>query len=123
MKDEGLTMAQWIHLNWNNRPVVARHYPALREKTGPILPPLVGLTADRQGGWLADKIWENFKTFKNLYRLNCSDFTLFNKYQCNCTIVLAMHFSQLSSSKAILKCHLMCEKFGYHSFHFNPHSY
>ena len=32
----------------------------LWEKTRPILPPLVGLTA----GWQADKIWVDFKIFK-----------------------------------------------------------
>ena len=117
LKDKGLTMLQRIHLNWNNRFVVECHYPTLWEKIGPIFPLLVGLMADRQTGWLADKIWENFKIFKILYRfIKCSDFTLFNKYRHNVTIVLAMHFSQLSSSKAIWKCLLKCEKFGCYSF-------
>ena len=46
-KDEGLTMAQWINLNQNNRSVLAHRYSVLWEKTGPILLPLVCLTAGR----------------------------------------------------------------------------
>ena len=62
-------MAQWINLNQNNRSVLAHQYSELREKTGFMLLPLVGLTA----GWLADEMWVDFKIFKNFYRLNYSD--------------------------------------------------
>ena len=48
---KGLTMAQWVNFNWNNRSVIAHHYSALSEKAGPVLLPLVGLTA----GWLAGR--------------------------------------------------------------------
>ena len=43
-------MAQWINLGRNNRSVLAHHYSVLGEKSGPILLPLVGLTAGREGG-------------------------------------------------------------------------
>ena len=55
-------MAQWINLNRNNRSVLAHRYSALREKTGPMLLRLVGLTA----GWLADEMRVDFKIFKIL---------------------------------------------------------
>ena len=42
-------MAQWVNLNQNNKSVIAHQYSALSEKAGPVLLPLVGLTA----GWLA----------------------------------------------------------------------
>ena len=48
-------MVQWINLNHINRSVVMHQYPALREKIGPILPTLVGLTVGRQAGWQADE--------------------------------------------------------------------
>ena len=47
---KGLTMTQWINLNRNNRSVLAHRYSVLGEKTGPILPPLVGLIAGREAG-------------------------------------------------------------------------
>ena len=43
-------MAQWINLNRNNRSVLSHQYSVLAEKTGPILQPLVSLTAGRQAG-------------------------------------------------------------------------
>ena len=43
---KGLTMM----LNRNNRSVLVSRYSVLREKIGPILPPLVGLMAGRQRG-------------------------------------------------------------------------
>ena len=45
---KGLTMAQWIYLNWHNRSVLAHWYSVLSEKTGLILLLLVGLTTGRQ---------------------------------------------------------------------------
>ena len=47
---EGLTVAQWINVNQNNRSVLVCQYSVLREKTGPIFLLLVGLTAGRQAG-------------------------------------------------------------------------
>ena len=69
-----LTMVQWKNLNRNNRSVLARQFSVLGEKIGPILPLLVGLTAERQEGRSADEIWVDFKILKLLYRLNYSDF-------------------------------------------------
>ena len=43
-------MAQWIDLNQNNRYMLAHRYSVSEEKTGPILLPLVRLTAGRDGG-------------------------------------------------------------------------
>ena len=42
---KGLTMAQWINLNWNNRSVLAHRHSVLREETSPIFLLLVGFTA------------------------------------------------------------------------------
>ena len=42
-------MAQWIDLNQNNRYMLAHRYSVSEEKTGPILLPLVRLTAGRDG--------------------------------------------------------------------------
>ena len=114
---KGLTKAQWINLNQNNRSVLAHRYSVLLEKTGPILPSLVGL---RQGGRAADRMWVGFKIFKILYRLNYSSF-YFVYYHSNVTTVLELHFSQLSSSKAYFKVCFKCEKFGSHFFHVNPY--
>ena len=47
---KGLTMAQWINLNRNNRSVLAHPHFVLGEKTGPILLPLVGFMTGRQAG-------------------------------------------------------------------------
>ena len=63
-------MAQWVNLSQNNRSVISHRYSALSEKAGPVLLPLVGLTA----GWLADKMRVDFKIFKILYRPNYSYF-------------------------------------------------
>ena len=100
-------MAQCIHLNQNNRSVLASRYSVLGEKTSPILLLLVGLTyaityvrvAGRQtkpGG---------IETFKILYRLNSSG--IYFVYHCNITTVIELHFSQLLPSKAYFKVH--CE--------------
>ena len=43
-------MAQWININQNNRSMLAHRYSVLGEKTGPVLLPLVGLTAGREAG-------------------------------------------------------------------------
>ena len=43
-------MAQWVNLN-QNRFVIVYRYSALSEKAGPVLLPLVDLTAD----WLAGR--------------------------------------------------------------------
>ena len=47
---KGLTMVQWVNLNWNNRSVIAHRYSALSEKAEPVFLPLVSLTAGRQAG-------------------------------------------------------------------------
>ena len=78
---KGLTRAQWINLNRNNRSVLVNRYSVLQEKIGPILPPLVGLTtgreggreAGRQAGRQAEEIRVDFKILKLLYRLNYSE--------------------------------------------------
>ena len=49
---KGLTMAQWVNLNRNNRSVIVHRYSALSEKSGPMLLSLLGLTA----GWLAGRL-------------------------------------------------------------------
>ena len=43
-------MAQWINFNRNNKSVLAHQYSVMREKFGPILPPLVCLSVERQRG-------------------------------------------------------------------------
>ena len=48
-------MVLWINLNHNNRSVLASQYSVLREKIGPILPPLGRLTAGREGGKVASR--------------------------------------------------------------------
>ena len=58
-------MVQWVNLNWNNKSVIVHRYFALSEKAGPVLLPLVGLTAGWLAGW-----WVDFKIFKILYRPN-----------------------------------------------------
>ena len=65
-------MAQWINLNRNYRSAVAHRYSALREKTGPLLLPLVGLTAGWLAGWLSgwQTKWGDCEIYKILYRLN-----------------------------------------------------
>ena len=59
-------MAQWVNLNRNNGSVIAHQYSTLSEKAGPVLLPIVGLTA----GWLTDEMRVDFKNFKILYRPN-----------------------------------------------------
>ena len=62
---KGFTMAHWINLNRKNTSVLAWcQYSVLWETTGPILLPLVGLTAGRP----ANKIQVGFKIFKIPYR-------------------------------------------------------
>ena len=48
-------MTHCINLNQNNGSVVAHWYPALWEKTEPILSPLVGLTHIRMYVWQAGR--------------------------------------------------------------------
>ena len=62
-------MVQWINLNRNNRSMLAHRSSVLGEKTGPILLPLVGLTAEREGGRPADEMRVGFEIIENLYRL------------------------------------------------------
>ena len=90
-------MVQWINLNQNNTSVLAHRYSVLlKQLFGPILPPLVGLTAERQGGRLADEIWVDFKI------LNLLQVKLFGLLSClislqfYCSIRTA--FSRLLSS-------------------------
>ena len=83
------------------RSMLAHQFSVLGEKTGPILLPLVGLTAGREGGRPADKIQMGSEIFKILHKLNYSGFC-FVCYHSNITTVL-MHFSQLVSSKAYFK--------------------
>ena len=60
---KGLTIAQWINLNWNNSSVLEHQYSVLREKTVPILPRLVGLMVGREAVRLADEIGVDFKIY------------------------------------------------------------
>ena len=53
---KGLTMTQWVNLNWNNKSVIVQ-YSVLSEKAGPMLLPLVGHTAGRLAGWLMKCRW------------------------------------------------------------------
>ena len=106
-------MAQWINLNRNNRSVVACQYPLLWEKTGPILPPMVGLTVGKQAGWKTKYGWISKFLKLSSYRLNCLDFC-FVYCQCNVTIVLPMHFSWVFSSKAYFKACFVVQKFSCH---------
>ena len=46
---------QWINLNRNNRSMLVHRYSVLGETTGPILLPLVGLMAGREGGRQASR--------------------------------------------------------------------
>ena len=67
---KGLTMAQWINVNQNNRSVLERQYSVLWEKTDYIIPPLVGHMAGRQASrWNTGDF-----NFLNSYRLNYLDF-------------------------------------------------
>ena len=95
-------MAQWINLNPNKRSVLVHRYFVLGEKTSTILLPLVGLTAGRERGRPADKMWVGFEIFNILYRLNYSAFH-FACYHGNVTTVLELHFSQFLSSKGYFK--------------------
>ena len=64
-----------MNLNQNNRSVDIPYY---EKKIGPIRPPLVGLTAGREGGKEAsrpaDEIQVDFEILKILYRLNYLEF-------------------------------------------------
>ena len=59
---KGLTRAQWVNLNRNNRPVLASQYSVLWEKTGPILPPLVVRQRGREAGRRNTGGFRNFET-------------------------------------------------------------
>ena len=50
------TKAQWMNIQQNNSFVNWTRFTLLCEKSGAILPVLVGLTADRQAGRPADEI-------------------------------------------------------------------
>ena len=92
---KGLTKVQWINLNQNNRSVLTHQYSVLWEKTGPILPSLVNLTAGREAGPQTKCGWVS----KFLKFFNYSGFY----YHSNVTTELELHFSQLLSSKAYFK--------------------
>ena len=62
----------------------------------------------------------SFKILNILYRLNYSGF-YYVYYHRNVATVLELHFSQLLSSKLILRCVLKCKKFSSHFFHVNPY--
>ena len=62
-----LATVQWINFKQNNRSMLAHRYSVLGEQTGPILLPLVGLTAGREAGRPADEMWVGFEIFKILY--------------------------------------------------------
>ena len=109
---KGLTLAQWINLYRNNGSVLVCRCSVLGEKTDPIPPPLVSLTAGR----LSDEMQVGFKILKIL--LIYSDF-YFVYYHCNFTTVLKLHFSQLLSSRSYFKIVFKREKFGSHFFNFN----
>ena len=106
---KGLTKAQWINLNQNNRSVLTHQYSVLWEKTGPILPSLVNLTAGREAGQQTKCRWvSNFLKFFNYLGFY---------YHSNVTTELELHFSQLLSSKAYFNvCIFKSEKFGNHFF-------
>ena len=57
--------------------MLAHGYSILGEKTGPILLPLVGLTAGREADGPADEMQMDFEFFKILYRLFIQVFILF----------------------------------------------
>ena len=72
---KGLTMAQWINTNQNNRSLLAHQHSVLWEKTGFILLPLVGLSSgscSREAGQQTK--YGGFWFFKIVYRLNYSGF-------------------------------------------------
>ena len=105
---KGLTMVQWINLNRNNISVLAHQYSALWDKTGLILPLLVGLTAGRQAGR------QNTGGFWSSLQVKLFELLFCFEYHCNVTIALALHFSQICQVQLILRRVLKCEKFGYH---------
>ena len=73
--------------------------------------------AGREGGRLADEIRVDFEILKLLYRLNYSDFVLFNIT----VILLNCIQSAFVKLKFILRCIWKCEKFGSHFFHVIPY--
>ena len=85
--------------------MVVLQYPALREKTGPTLPSLVGFMANgRVGGlasWQAGRRNTKLSKFLNFTGLTIRIFTSFDISAI--LLVLAMHFSQIFSSKAYFK--------------------
>ena len=98
---KGLTMAQWINLNRNNGSVLANRFPSSWEKTGPLLPPLVGLTAGWLAGWLAG--WQTIhgwiRNFKKSLQGKLFGF-LPRLISMQCYYSIVVHFSRLFSSKA-----------------------
>ena len=90
-------MVKWINLNWNKRSVVASCIDVLHCERK------LNLSSHCQWVlWQAGRqIRVNFEIFKILYWLNCSDLYSVS-YQYNVTIMLAVHFSLLFSSKAYL---------------------
>ena len=115
---KGLTKAQWINLDQNNRSVLTHRYSVLWEETaaGPILSTLVNLTAAREAA--AGQQMKCRWVSKFLKFFNYSGFY----YHSNVTTELELHFSQLLSSKAYFNvCIFKSEKFGTHFFHVNPY--
>ena len=86
-------------LTQNNISVLMLQYSVMREETGPVLLPLVGLMAGRARARQAYEIWVEFENFKILCRLNYLAI-YFVYYHCNVTTVLELHFSPLLSSIA-----------------------
>ena len=76
-------MIQWINVHQNNRFVITRRYPSWLEKTGPILPPLVGLTAGCKAGRLSDEIQVDSRRFEKSLQVKLMKiFTLLTSVQC-----------------------------------------
>ena len=76
--------------------------------------------AGRQPGWLADKIWVDFKVFKILYRLNYLD-SGFIDISTTSIIVLEVYFSWLFSNKVYFRVCFEACKVRLPFFHVNPY--
>ena len=96
---KGQAMALRVNILQNKGFVFRQQSPILWEKTGPLHLALVGLTAGRLAGRLADEIRLDFEILKILYRLNYLDF-YFVYSSAMLLIVLEVHFSVLFSNKA-----------------------
>ena len=70
---KGLTRAQWVNLNRNNRSVFSESIFCIVRKNWPNSPTASG-SYGREGGRPADEIRVDFKVSKLLYRLNYSEF-------------------------------------------------